>query len=125
MLLKHVGFAELFTMCITSYDILNNSNQVTDSVSGQLPPRKIAPRLGLRLGLALGLELGLELGLRAIFLGGNCPKTQWPVWFKQFSVKLVCGLHELDKSYLLIFRYIYAFDVQKQSSRGVLWKRCS
>ena len=63
-------------MCITSYDVLNNSNQVTDSVSGQLPPRKIAPRLGLRLGLALGLELGLELGLGAIFLGGNCPKTQ-------------------------------------------------
>ena len=31
-----------------------------DTVSGQLPPRNIAPpRLGLGLGLALGLGLGL------------------------------------------------------------------
>ena len=35
-------------------------------VSGQLPPRKIAPRLGLEFGLGLGLVLGLE---------GNCPRT--------------------------------------------------
>ena len=28
-------------------------------VSGQLPLRKIAPRLGLGFGLGLGLELGL------------------------------------------------------------------
>ena len=33
--------------------------------------RKIAPRLGF--GFALGLEL--ELGFRAIFVGGNCPRT--------------------------------------------------
>ena len=52
MFVTHVGFAELFTMYITSYDILNNSNQVTDSMPGQLPPRKIAPWLGLGLGLA-------------------------------------------------------------------------
>ena len=41
-------------------------------VSGQLPPRKIAPRLGL------GFEFGLVLGLGgggAIFLEGNCPRT--------------------------------------------------
>ena len=37
----------------------------------QLPPRKIAPRLGL----GFGLGLGLELGLGAIFLGGSCPRT--------------------------------------------------
>ena len=36
-------------------------------VSGQFPPRNIAPRLGL----GFGLGLGLELGLGAIFLGGN------------------------------------------------------
>ena len=36
-------------------------------VSGQLPPRKIAPRLGLEFGLGLGLVLGL---------GGNCPWGQ-------------------------------------------------
>ena len=35
----------------------------------QLPPKKIAPRLGL------GFGLGLVWGLEAIFLGGNCPKT--------------------------------------------------
>ena len=35
-------------------------------VSGQLPPRKIATRLGL------GFRLGL---LGVIFLGGNCPRT--------------------------------------------------
>ena len=35
-------------------------------VSGQLPPRKTAPRLGLGLGLGLGLLLGL---------GGNFPRT--------------------------------------------------
>ena len=40
-------------------------------VSGQLPLRKIAPRLGL--GFSLGLELVLVLG--EIFLGGNYPKT--------------------------------------------------
>ena len=40
-------------------------------VSRQLPPRKIAPRLGLRFGLSL--ELGLGEG--AIFLWGNCPRT--------------------------------------------------
>ena len=40
-------------------------------VSRQLPPRKIAPRLGL----GFGLGLGLELGLGAIFLGGSCPRT--------------------------------------------------
>ena len=34
-------------------------------VSGQLPPGKIAPRLGL------GFGLGLVLGLVAIFLGVN------------------------------------------------------
>ena len=32
-------------------------------VSGQLPPRKIAP------------WLGLGLGLGSIFLGSNCPRT--------------------------------------------------
>ena len=36
----------------------------------QLPPRKIAPRLGL--GFGLGLVLGFGV---AIFLGGNCPRT--------------------------------------------------
>ena len=35
------------------------------TVSGQLPTRKIVPRLGL----GFGLGLALELGLRAIFLG--------------------------------------------------------
>ena len=35
-------------------------------VSGQLPPRKIAPRLGLEFGLGLRLVLGL---------GGNYPRT--------------------------------------------------
>ena len=35
-------------------------------VSGQLPLRRIATRLGL------GFSLGL---LGAIFLGGNCPRT--------------------------------------------------
>ena len=36
-----------------------------------MPPRKIAlpPKLGL------GLLLGLGIGGRAIFLGGNCPRT--------------------------------------------------
>ena len=38
-------------------------------VSGQLPPRKIAPWLELEFGL------GLVLGWGAIFLGGNCPRT--------------------------------------------------
>ena len=66
---------------------------------GQLPPRKIDPRLGLgfesRLGLVLGLGVNqtistkensppvrirvgvrVNLGLRGtIFLGGNCPRT--------------------------------------------------
>ena len=32
-------------------------------------------KLPTRLGLGFGLELGLVLGLRAIFLGGNCPRT--------------------------------------------------
>ena len=41
-------------------------------VSGRFPPRKIAPRLGL----GFGLGLGLELGLGAIFLEGNCPRTE-------------------------------------------------
>ena len=40
-------------------------------VSGQLPPRKIA----LRLGLGFGLGLALELRWGTIFLGGNCPRT--------------------------------------------------
>ena len=39
------------------------------TVSGQLPPRKIAP-LPSRLGLGFGLRLVLELGS-----GGNCPRT--------------------------------------------------
>ena len=37
------------------------------SVSGQLPPRKIAPWLGLGFRLGLGLVLGL---------GGNFPRGQ-------------------------------------------------
>ena len=41
-------------------------------VSGQLPPRKIAP---LRLALRFGL--GLVLGLGAIFPGGNCSATHY------------------------------------------------
>ena len=36
-------------------------------VSGQLPPRKIAPWLELGFGLGLGLKLGL---------GGNFPRGQ-------------------------------------------------
>ena len=43
-------------------------------MSGQLPPRKIAPRLGLGFGFALALELGLG-GRGVIFVGGNCPRT--------------------------------------------------
>ena len=42
-------------------------------VSGQLPPTKIAPWLGLGLGLGLVLVLGFRGG--ANFLGGNCPRT--------------------------------------------------
>ena len=38
-----------------------------EMVSGQLPPRKIAPWLGLGLGLGLALELGL---------GGSFPRGQ-------------------------------------------------
>ena len=39
------------------------------SVSGQLPPRKIDPRLGLGFGLGLPLKLGL--GLEGNFLRGQ------------------------------------------------------
>ena len=46
-------------------------NTIFEMVSGQLPLRKIVPRLGLGFGLGLGLVS--ELG--AIFLGGNCPRT--------------------------------------------------
>ena len=38
-------------------------------VSGKLPPRKIAPQLGLGFGLALGLGLGGDFG-------GNFPREQ-------------------------------------------------
>ena len=40
-------------------------------VSEQLPPRKIAPLLGL----AFELGLGLDLGLGAMSLEVNCPRT--------------------------------------------------
>ena len=51
------------------------------TVSGQLPPRKIAPRLGLGFGLGFALKLRLE----TIFLGGNCPRT------KSYLPLLVCN----------------------------------
>ena len=42
-----------------------------ETVSGKLPPRKIAPQSGS----GFGLGLALELGLGAIFLAGNFPGT--------------------------------------------------
>ena len=48
-------------------------NKRYHTVSGQLPPRKIARLLGLGFGLGLGLEIGLVGG--AFFLGANCPRT--------------------------------------------------
>ena len=45
-------------------------HQLLASVSGKLPPRKIAPRSGSRFGLGLALEL--ELG--GNFPGGNFPR---------------------------------------------------
>ena len=42
---------------------------MNSSVSGQLPPRKIAPWLRLGFGLGLALELGL---------GDNFPRGQLP-----------------------------------------------
>ena len=38
-------------------------------ISGQLPPRRIAPQLGF------GLGLGLVLGFGGNFPWGNCPRT--------------------------------------------------
>ena len=43
---------------------LEKKTFICKSVSGKLPPRKIAPRSGS----GFGLELALELGLGAIFL---------------------------------------------------------
>ena len=43
-----------------------------ETVSGKLPPRKIAPQSGSGFGLGLVLELGLG---GAIFLAGNFPRT--------------------------------------------------
>ena len=41
-------------------------------VSGQLPPKEIA----IRVGSGLGLGLGLVLGLGGNFPRGNCPRTK-------------------------------------------------
>ena len=48
----------------------NDNEYKAKAVYGQLPPRKIVPRLGLRFGLGLGLVFGLG----AIFIEANCPR---------------------------------------------------
>ena len=47
-------------------------------VSGQMPPRKIAP---VRVRVWFSLGSGLELGLGAIFLERNCPRTKENITF--------------------------------------------
>ena len=65
-------------------------------MSGKLPSRKIAPRLGS----GFGLGLALELGLGAILLGGNFPRT---VMYKYASYKY----YKYEKKALSKTLYIY------------------
>ena len=59
------------------------------AVSRQLPPRKIAPWLGL----------GFGVGVEAIFLGGNCPRTMESISKKtQFQIKCIDQILRLHGS---------------------------
>ena len=51
------------------------------SVFGQLPPEKIAPRLGLGFGSSLGLLLGFGSN-QAIALEENCSPVRVTIWVR-------------------------------------------
>ena len=59
---------EEYTAFLTIGGVFRTLSNIWERVSGKLPPRKIAPRLGSEFGLGLALELGL---------GGNFPREQF------------------------------------------------
>ena len=73
---QHLSLMSLFTTLLIWWGIYIFFN-FHWATRWQLPPRKIAPRLGLGLGLVLGLGV--------IFLKGNCPRTEQHIylWFKK------------------------------------------
>ena len=60
--------SEEYTAFLTIGGVFRTLSNIWERVSGKLPPRKIAPRLGSEFGLGLALELGL---------GGNFPREQF------------------------------------------------